>query len=64
MPTRLFTNCVVKACRQSTDALTTPARTILSKKLFIRASVIAPMPSLSASPESDDAMTASWRRPE
>ena len=32
--------------------LTTPARTILSKKLAIRSSVMAPMPFFSESPES------------
>ncbi len=45
----------LQACRPCDNrffALTTPARTILSKKLFMRASVMAPMPSFSASPES------------
>ena len=29
MPTRLFTNCVVKMRRQSSDGLTTPAHTMV-----------------------------------
>src|SRR5262249_352646 len=51
-PTFLFTNCSVYALASAIDGLTTPARTILSKKFFMRASVMAPTPSVVASPES------------
>src|SRR5205085_8044720 len=51
-PTVLLTKRNVNALRKSMSRLTTPARTILSKKLATCASVMAPMPFFSASPES------------